>query len=379
MKWFEIVFSDQSRLRYRRHAIFWITWWIYFAGSYFFTQQGTDQSGSAKWIFIILIKSFLLLLCHVFMVYVSIYLLLPRIIKIRRWVSFSGITLIAIAITIAWGFFCYAILFPRFDSLFHIKSVITKNNLFWNSIAAGLISSLKVVIAAAGIKLLKHWWQKQQDNERLEKEKIAVELQLLKAQIHPDVLFSSLDTIYEFAQNNPGKASELLLKLSDLLSYVLYECDHAEVPLDKELKMIKDYMALQKTGSNDQLEISMSVKGNAEGKMIAPLLLLPFLENSLAYCNQQKLEKAWINLDIKIEKDELIMKLVNGKSAEQQLTASPFENGLSNINKRLQLLYPGNNELRIHAEPEVMMTYLKIKLMTQTITESTKTALKTVK
>jgi LytS/YehU family sensor histidine kinase len=96
--------------------------------------------------------------------------------------------------------------------------------------------------------------------------------------------------------------------------------------------------------------------------MIAPLLLLPFLENSLTYCNQQKLEKAWINLDIKVDKDDLFMKLVNGKSAEQQVTDTPFENGLSNVNKRLQLLYPGNNELRLHAEPEVMMTYLKIKL-----------------
>jgi sensor histidine kinase YesM len=374
MKWFELVFSDQLRLRYRRHAIFWITWWIYFAGSYFFTQQGTDQSGSAKWIFIILIKSFLLLLCHAFMVYVSIYLLLPRVIKKRRWFSFSSIVAAAVAITIAWGYFCYAVLFPRLDHLFGFS---TKPIFFWNSIAAGLISSFKVVIAAVGIKLLKHWWQKQKENERLEKEKIAVELQLLKAQIHPDVLFSSLDAVYLFAQNNPHKASELLLKLSDLLSYVLYECEQAEVPLEKELKMIKDYMALQKTGTNDQLEVSITVKGDAKDKMIAPLLLLPFLENSLSYCNQHKLEKAWVNVDMKIDKGELVMKLVNGKSAEQQVAIAPFENGLSNVNKRLQLLYPEKNELRIHTEPEVMMTYLKIKLMTRPEFESPKPELTT--
>ncbi len=142
----------------------------------------------------------------------------------------------------------------------------------------------------------------------------------------------------------------------------MYECDQHEVPLEKELKMIKDYMALQKTGSNDKLEVFMAVKGNPESKMIAPLLLMPFLENSLAYCNQQKLEKTWVSVDIKIENDEVFIKLVNGKSAEQQLPAAPFENGLSNVNKRLQLLYPGKNELRMHTEPEVMMTYLKIKL-----------------
>ncbi len=149
------------------------------------------------------------------MVYVSIYLLLPRAIEKNKWLSFSAILPAALAIIIAWGYFCYAVLFPLMDNFFQVASVITKKILFWNSISAGLISSLKLVIAAVAIKLLKYWYWKQKENERLEKEKIAVELQLLKAQIQPDVLFSSLDNIYRFAKNNPPKASELLLKLSD--------------------------------------------------------------------------------------------------------------------------------------------------------------------
>jgi len=362
MKWFEFVFSHQPGLRYRRHVILWITWWIYFAGSYFFTQQGFEQAGSAKWISIILLKSLLLLLCHLFIVYISIYLLLPRFIEKEKWISFSGILLTAIAITVAWGYFCYAVLFPILDGMFQLPGIIKKEILFWNSISAGFISSLKVVIAAIAIKLVKYWWWKQKETERLEKEKIAVELKLLKAQIHPDVLFSSLESIYQFAQHNPPRASELLLKLSDLLSYILYESDQSEVPLEKELKMIKDYMALQKIRMSNQLEVSMAVKGDARGKMIAPLLLLPFLENSLSYCNHQTQEKTWISLDIKIEDNELFMKLVNGKSADQAAPVTPYENGLGNIYKRLQALYPDKNELRMHTEPEVMMTYLKVDL-----------------
>ena len=362
MKWFELVFSDQRSQRYKRHVIFWITWWVYFSGSYFFTQQGFAQAGSAKWVLIILIKSLLLLLCHLFIVYVSICLLLPRFIKKEKWISFIGILFTSIAITIAWGYFCYAVLFPLLENLFQLPGTVTKKILLWNSISAGLISSLKVVIAAVAIKLLKHWWFKQKENERLEKEKIVVELQLLKAQIQPEVLFSSLEHIHRFAQENPPKASAMLLKLSDLLSYVLYECDQSEVALQKELKMINNYLALQKTATNDKLEISMTVKGNSEDKMIAPLVLLPFLENSLEYCNQHQLEKKWVSVDIKIGNDELIMKLVNGKSVEQSIPATPFQNGLGQINKRLQLLYPDQNEIRIHTEPEVMMTYLKIIL-----------------
>jgi len=366
MKWLELVFSGQRRLRYRRHAIFWITWWIYFAGSYFFTQQSFDGAGSVKWIAIILVKSFLLLLCHACIVYSSIYLLLPRFFQKAHWLSFTTILLVSVAITIAWSYFCYALLFPLLDDSFHIPGIITKKVLLWNSISAGFISSLKVVAAAISIKLLKRWYLKQKETERLEKEKITIELQLLKAQIQPAVLFSSLDSIYSFAKKNPPKASELLLKLSDLLSYVLYECDRPKVPLQKELKMIKDYMALQRIRMNDQLEDSIIIKGDTGKKMIAPLLLLPFLENSLSYCTHHKLEKTWISLEIKIEEDELLVKLVNGKSAEQEVPVAPEENGLANISKRLQALYPGRSEMRVHTEPEVMMTYLKLKLEEKT-------------
>ena len=298
--------------------------------------------------------------------YISRYLLLPRFVT-SQWISFVLILLSAVFITVTWSYYCFSVFFPVLDNLFHLSGVITKDVLLWNSITAGLLSSMKVVVAALGIKLLKHWYRKQKENERLEKEKVAAELQLLKAQIQPDVLFSSLDSIHSFTKNNPSKASDILLKLSDLLSYVLYECDQQNVLLKKELKMIKDYIVLQKTGMKDQLEVSIAVKGDPGEKMIAPLLLLPFLENSLSYCNYNNLERRWISMEIKIEEDELIIKLVNGKSADQKIPAVPEENGLANVYKRLQLLYPGRNEIRIHEEPEVMMTHLNIKFETSVI------------
>jgi sensor histidine kinase YesM len=362
MKWFEFVFSDHPRLRLKRHAIFWIAWWLYFTASFFFVQQGFDQAISWKWISIVLIKSFLLLLCHAFIVYIFIYWLLPRFMLNSRWMAFAKGLLATFAIIIGWGYFCYAILFPLLDTLFHLPAIITKNVLFWSSITAGLLSALKIVAAAVGIKLLKRWWLKLKENQRVEKEKIAVELQLLKAQVHPDVLFSSLDAIHHFARNDTPRASGLLLKLSDLLSYILYECDQPLVPLEKEIKMIRDYMALERIRIGEGLEISLSVKGEAQDKKIAPLLLLPFLENSLSYCGHQQLEKTWINLDIRVEQHELSMKLVNGKLAGHEVSSALHENGLGNIYKRLNLLYPGENEVRIHAEPEVMMTFLKINL-----------------
>jgi sensor histidine kinase YesM len=348
-------------MRYMRHFIFWVAWWIYFAGSYFFTQQETGHLGSAGWISIILIKSLLLLFCHAFMVYVSAYLLLPRIINKRGWILSIGIFLVSLAITIAWGYFCYAELFPLLDKFFAISVILNHKIIFWNSISAGLISSIKIVIAALAIKLVKYWWQKQKETEKLEKEKIALELQLLKAQIHPDILFDSLENIYRFAKQNPPQASELIIKLSDVLSYVLYECDVPSIALEKELKMIKDYLALQKIKMGNQLEISLIVKGETKNKMIAPLLFLPIIENSLTHSIHNQLDKRWININITINSEDLVMKVVNGKSPDQKPQLTLEENGLQNIFQRLELIYPGKNELRLYEEPEVMMTYLKIK------------------
>ena len=362
MKWLDIIFSDKQIWRYRRHSLFWLAWWIYFAATFFYSQQGFDQAGSIQWILVVLIKSLLILLCHAFIVYSVIYFLLPRYFLKAKYIGFITGFLIVASITIAWGYFCYALLFRLIDDLFHLRSVLASNVLFWNSLTAGLLSALKVVMAATAVKLLKHWMLKQKEKERLEKEKIEVDLQLLKAQIHPDFLFSSLGNIRLFAQKDSAKASELLLKLSDLLSYMLYECDQPKVLLEKEIKMIRDYMTLEKKRVGDRLEMDIYVSGDLSGKMIAPLLLLPFIENSFSYCINENLEKGWINIDLRIEANELIMKIVNGKSADKIALASLLENGLANVHKRLDFLYNGRSEMRVNIDPDMMITILKIKL-----------------
>jgi sensor histidine kinase YesM len=360
--WHDLIFSNQIRPRRTRHLLFWLIWLFYFTGSFFYEQQGLRDAGSLKWIFIIFFKSSFLLLCHAFLVYTVIYFLLPGYAFKGRYIIFSIGLLIAISITVAWAYFCYAVLFPAFDAWILLYSGITRNTMLWNSAVAGLISALKVVSAAIVIKLLKRWYLQQQMNEQIEREKFMVELQLLKAQIHPDFLFNSLDSLYFLAVSDPPKASELLLRLSDLLSYMLYECDLPKVELEKELKMIRDYIYLEKTRIGCRLETDINIKGNTNGAMIAPLLLLPLIENSFSYCSNKSLERTWINLDLRIEEDVFFMKLINGKPIDGVIPDLLMENGLINVQKRLKICYPEKSEIRILAEPEMMMTSLKINL-----------------
>ena len=362
MKWHDLVFSEQPRMRYWRHTIFWLAWLIYFTGTFFYKQQPLGQGSVVAWTLVILIKSIFIFVGHAFICYTLIYFLLPKFLLKARYFTFTTGLLITGIITIAWTYFCYTWFFPLVDSASHSSTMVAANSLMWNSIYVGLLSSLKLAALAVTIKLLKRWWLKLNENMRLEKEKINVELQLLKAQIHPDFLFSSLDNIYEFAQNNSAKASESLLKLSDMLSYMLYECDQTFVPLEKEIKMIRDYMELEKKRLGDRMDVDIQVIGEPGSRMVAPLLLLPFIENSIHYCENKSLEKCWINLDMRINEQDFSLKLINGKSPDIALNDSLTENGLANVKKRLDILYKDCHELKITTEPDFMITFLKIQL-----------------
>ena len=257
------------------------------------------------------------------------------------------------------GYLVHTIIFPVIDPGYHSR-ISSNNTLWWTNINSVLLNAPKVIAAAAAIKLIKRWYLKQKEKERIEKEKLVTDIQLMKAQIRPGFLFNSLDQIYYASKKNSSRAQELLLKLADLLSYLLYECDEAKVPLEKELKMMKEYMILEKARFGDGLDLETVIKGDPGNKKIAPLLLLPFIENSFKQRSDET-EQPWINLDIKIDDDNLSLKLIHGvltTNSEDGSTSS----AISNIEKRLQLLYPGKHELKKYVEHEIHVTHLKIRI-----------------
>ena len=362
MNWHNFIFSDKRSVRLRRHLVFWLLWWFYFIITYFYYLQiGLQKIEFESWNVPFFIKSLLLLSIHILSCYCFIGFLLPRYLLKGKYLATIIGTVILCAVILLASFYLHKVIFPLINSAFNYNPLVASRNIWWTSISSGLFSAPKVIAIAMAIKLLKRWYLKQKEKERLEKEKLITDLQLLKAQIHPEFLFTTLDSVYQFAIKDSSRAATLLLKLSDLLSYILYESDKVLVPLNKEIKIIKDYMALEKARMGDQLEMDIAVKGEAGGKMIPPLLLLPFIENSLSYCYNKHLETCWINLELRFDGNELSMKLINGKSIES--LADPInENGLINVQKRLEIMYPGNYRFKTNIEPEIVMTYLKIVL-----------------
>ena len=269
----------------------------------------------------------------------------------------------------AWWYmtslFCITPALIRKPSCGLIKNIPTlreRFDLFMYSALREQLSSLPVIAGfAVMINLIKRWWLKQKETEQLFHEKTKAELQLLKAQVHPHFLFNTLNNIYYFSLSGSPKAPEMINKLSGLLHYILNECNQPLIPLQKEINMVRDYMALEKIRYG---EMNMNIEIQEEGseKLIAPLLLIPFVENSFKHGTSKMLAHPWVKLQVIIENNTLHFSVANSRPPEAETQLKKGNIGLKNVKKRLELLYPGTHELNIVSKPESFFVYLKVQL-----------------
>ena len=147
-----------------------------------------------------------------------------------------------------------------------------------------------------------------------------------------------------------------------MLGYMINECDEKLVPLEKELNLVKDYMGLEKVRYGKRLDMQVAIHGDFENKMIAPLLMIPFIENSFKHGTSQMLQHPWIKLEITTVKNQLFFKLTNSKPS---IAASNSQNkgiGLLNVKKRLELLYPGKHQLDVSSTKEMFTVNMQLVL-----------------
>jgi sensor histidine kinase YesM len=218
----------------------------------------------AKTGFVILGSGAILKILMLFCIYASacyifIYALLPQLIK-SQWVRATTNVLLLCLVLFSAAWVMYWNIFPLIDSRYGTYKANDYFARFWPAVYLGIINTGKVVAAAAIIKYVKYWWLKNEEKQKLEREKMNTELQLLKAQIHPDFLFKTLSTINDYAKNNSPRTSPMLVKLSDLLSYMLYECDTPLVPLDKEIEMMNRYMEMARIEYPVSFEMELTVR-----------------------------------------------------------------------------------------------------------------------
>jgi len=373
---YDFIFSNHFRNRLARHAAFWFACWIFFMVSFYipfcvFPAWDTEQFagnvariGLLKWLWLRLFNSTITLIPLLAFAYTIIYFVLPRhFFSKKSWITttalFGGMLVL---ILIAQYFSCWLVAWNlarvnparKIPASAEIINHISKIVLFNYPIVAGF---------AVIIKMMKRGWLKQQETHQIAQEKSAAELQLLKAQIHPHFLFNTLNNIYFFTLTSPQKAPEMLIKLSDILRYLINECNQPLVPLAKELKMIEDYMALEKIRYGEHLKMELEIKGDYNYKMIPPLLLIPLVENSFKHGASRMLTHPWVNLNITVEEQNLYLVLSNSRPNELTVPQLNGRIGLTNVKKRLQLLYPQAHELNIAESKNSFEVFMKMKLV----------------
>ena len=199
---------------------------------------------------------------------------------------------------------------------------------------------------------------------RLQKEKLQLELNALKAQVNPHFLFNTLNNLYALTLKNSNKSSEVVLKLSDIMRYVLYQSNEATVPLLKELSFISNYIELQRIRYPANYKIDYYVSGAVNGQMIAPLLLIDFIENGFKHGLDKRFNDGWVKININVEKDRLLFDAVNSKGLRDDGSMIPSGNGIGliNIKKRLELMYGNKSMLEIKDGEEEYHVHLDLEL-----------------
>lgn len=364
MNKYPFIFSDVRRYRIRRHLAFWTFWWLFQGFLYAFTPAPINVSYLDR-IPYSMVESSIYLLAHIFLAYSLMYFVLPRyLLKNKYAVTGIWVLILFFATAAISTLIAMYIVDPIRDSILSEELQPVKRfrpHSFFMGLLAGLRGAITIGGMAAAIKLMKHWYIKEQRNLQLQKEKAEAQLQLLKAQVHPHFLFNTLNNIYAHTQGVAPVAAQLVMGLSDMLRFMLYECNQAMVPLSKELTMIRDYITLEKVRYDEQFDIHLDIPTDTGHLHIAPLLLLPLVENCFKHGASNMLEQPWLNLQIHLKEDLMEMRLMNGKAKEKTPTAT-FGIGIENVRKRLELLYPDRHTLKIMNEEEVFVVTLSLQL-----------------
>ncbi len=304
--------------------------------------------------------AFLMNILRVPLIALCTYIIFYKIIKkekleLYKKVFYSVICIIATGLIIRWNFSIF--IFP-----YYFGEDYTFTFFNWYRIASQYLVIATGIGAFGTFQYLldkRNWDQRK---NRLISEKKQAELNFYKAQIHPHFLFNTLNGIYNEVLKKSDDAAEMLLKVSDILRFMLYECQNRSMPLRKEIELIHNYIALEKMRYGKRLNIKFDIKGNENTfKNISPLTLFAFVENSFKHGVSAQKADSYVYLNLNAEEKYLIFEIRNSKFEYQKdLTGYAKGIGLDNIRSQLKLIYENEYELFQEDNANEFKTYLKI-------------------
>ncbi len=301
---------------------------------------------------------FLFMTYHLLLFLFVNYVLIPNFFNSRKYLQFF---VFLIGTIILFGIVEEGVVEKILTPDSRGRNDVTLKSIYWflGEILVPLLTFMSIKFVFDNVK-------QQQKLEKIEQNRLRNELKLLKSQIQPHILFNSLNSLYHFALKKSEELPDLILKLSNVLRYVVYEGHEEKVLLAKELSFIKDYIDLQEVqyeGRGD-IHYDIQLQHLAESTKIAPFLLIPFIENCFKHSFGTKIKDVFVDIRIIVNGQELTLKAENNfeenRKKEEELIQGGI--GLKNVEKRLQLLYPNQHRLTIDSDEQRYMVDLYVKL-----------------
>lgn len=318
------------------HVIFWVATVTF----HMFTRFHLIASvGVGQFLLEVVVRNLLL----AFVIYLNIFVLIPRFAQQRKWIIYAALLLLDLAFYAAaknaHDVYLYGYFLGDEGRRYFFY------NTFYNLSIAIFYMSFSVAL-----QLSREWYAQRELIRRIEIEKLNTELDYLKAQINPHFLFNSINTIYFQIDKQNTLARETLSSFSEMLRYQLYECNGKEIPVEKEVAYLRNYVDLQRHRKDENYRITFSCHG-MEGFTIAPLLLIPFVENAFKHVSHFSKGNE-ITIALSKRDDIFRLNIVNTLDRNQKNSNEGHGIGLKNVRRRLELLYKGRYTLDVRETSE---------------------------
>lgn len=352
-----MVYQRLERKRILLHLLFWLCTLMGLIILYGFKLPSYPMS---------IRNNTLYLPLHIIYFYTVAYILIPKYLLTGKYIQLIlYILLLAFVITVLTRLLDIYWIDPYIDNYQKMhgefgtwwKTQGTPWQQLINSIAFtnALRGANMVVWIAVTIKLFKMWYDKR-------KAALSAELSFLKAQVHPHFLFNTLNNLYALTLKQSAKAPQVVMGLSEILRYMLYECDKNTIPLKKEIEILESYIALEQIRYEDRLDLNFNIQGVVQNQQIAPLLMITFLENAFKHGTSEQVGEVWIKIDCIIKDQQLKFTVANSKANSEVAKKPSGKLGLNNLKKRLEILYPDAHVLVTDEDENMYLASLELQL-----------------
>jgi len=331
------------------HAAYWLMITAFFI---YEKKYMIVKSGLPSFVACISVRIALLII----VAYVNLHFLLPKYLVKGRYLKYFMLVLLSIA-----GYMLLQSLFDIF--LYGYILGPMRQSYIWQTVSYNFLSTTWYIGIMVALKLSIDWYEQKRLLEKTVVEKLQAEVNYLRSQVNPHFLFNILNNLYSLTLKKSEKAPDVVLKLSEMMEYMLYDSDAKYVLLEKEIQYLQNYFELEKLRYGDHTDIQFNTSGDISGLTIAPLLLLPLVENAFKHGVSRSAGKAWLHCNIQVTAPDLHATVENSKQATNSSNSNKGGIGLTNLKQRLELLYPGNHSLEIQDKPGSFHISLHIHLL----------------